>query len=88
MVNWSAPVLTAEGGSKTRGVIRGKNPVEEVPRPEHILDWLQCLRTRKTPHAPIEAGYQHAVAVIMAMQSFDSGRRTIYDHEKREIHTG
>jgi len=89
MVNWNAPLLTAEGAnSKKKGPIRGKNPVEEVQRPDHFLDWLQCLRTRKTPNAPIEAGYQHGVAVIMAMMSFDSGRRMVYDAQKREIRPG
>ncbi len=88
MVNWTAPVLTAEGGSKGKGLIRGRDPVKEVPMPDHFLDWLQCLRTRKTPNASIDAGYQHAVAVIMAMQSYDSGRRTVYDAEKREIREG
>jgi predicted dehydrogenase len=89
MVNWNAPILTAEGAnSKKKGPIRGKNPVEEVPMPDHFLDWLQCLRTRKTPNAPIDAGYQHAVAVIMAMMSYDTGKRMIYDAEKREIRPG
>ena len=89
MVNWNAPFLTAEGAnSKKKGPIRGKKPVEEVQRPDHYLDWLQCMRTRKTPNASIDAGYQHGVAVIMAMMSFDSGRRMVYDAEKREIYPG
>ena len=89
MVKWHAPVLTAEGANPNKkGPIRGVNPVEEVQRPDHFLDWLQCLRTRKTPNAPIEAGYQHSVACIMAMQSFDTGRRMVYDPLKREIHPG
>ncbi len=89
MVNWNAPFLTAEGAnSSKKGPIRGKNPVKEVERPEHFLDWLQCLRTRGTPNASIDAGYQHGVAVIMAMQSFDTGRRTVYDAEAREIRPG
>jgi len=89
MVNWNAPILTAEGAnSKKKGPIRGKNPVKEVAQPDHFLDWLQCLRTRKTPNASIDAGYQHAVACIMAMQSYDSGQRMIYDPDKREIRPG
>jgi predicted dehydrogenase len=89
MVNWNAPILTAEGAnSKKKGPIRGKKPVEEVQRPDHFLDWLQCLRTRKTPNASIEAGYQHGVAVIMAMMSYDTGRRMVYDAAKREIYPG
>ncbi len=89
MVNWNAPFLTAEGAnSKKKGPIRGKNPVKEVDCPEHFLNWLQCLRTRKTPNASIDAGYQHGVAVIMAMRSFDTGQRMVYDAEKREIQPG
>jgi len=89
MVNWNAPILTAEGAnSAKKGPIRGRKPVEEVSRPEHFLDWLQCMRTRKTPNASIDAGYQHAVAVIMAMKSYDTGLRMIYDAEKREIRPG
>ena len=88
MAKWHAPVLSAEGGSKNKGVIRGEKPVEPVARPDHFLDWLQCLRTRGTPNAPIEAGYQHAVAGLMAVKAFDTGRRQIYDAEKREIREG
>lgn len=89
MVNWNAPFLTAEGAnSKKKGPIRGKNPVKEVDCPEHFLNWLQCLRTRKAPNASIDAGYQHGVAVIMAMRSFDTGQRMVYDAEAREIRPG
>ncbi len=88
MVNWNAPVLTAEGAPKRRGQIRGRKPVKEVTRPDHFLDWLQCLRTRKEPNASIDAGYQHAVAVIMAMMSYDTGKRMVYDADKREIRAG
>jgi hypothetical protein len=88
MDHWGAPVYTAEGGSKNKGIIRGENEVEEIERPDHYLDWLQCLRSRETPHAPIEAGYQHSVAVIMAMMAYDSGRRTLYDNETRTIAYG
>lgn len=89
MVNWNAPILTAEGANpKKKGPIRGKNPVKEIQRPDHFQDWLQCLRTRRTPNASIDAGYQHAVAVIMAMRSYDTGQRIVYDPVKREIHPG
>ncbi|MCX5646607.1 MAG: Gfo/Idh/MocA family oxidoreductase [Phycisphaerae bacterium] len=88
MVQWEKPVLSAEGGAKRMGKIRGKVPVKDVPMPDHFLDWLQCLRSRKTPNASIDAGYQHAVACLMAVRAFDTGKRTIYDAEKREIREG
>jgi len=88
MVNWTEPMISAEGGGKRMGQIRGNKRVDDVAHPDHFLDWLQCLRTRGTPNASIDAGYQHAVAVIMAMQSYDTGKRTVYDSEKREIREG
>ncbi|MBN1126388.1 MAG: Gfo/Idh/MocA family oxidoreductase [Sedimentisphaerales bacterium] len=88
MVTWTAPFITAEGGPKRRGEIRGKLPVEDVPMPDHFLDWLQCIRSGKTPNASIDAGYQHAVACIMAVRAYDTGKRMIFDKAKREIREG
>jgi len=88
MVKWHEPILTARGGSKNKGAIRGENPVEPVPRPDHFLDWLQCIHSRKRCNADIDAGYQHAVACIMAMKALDTGRRQVYDRQAREIRPG
>ena len=57
--------------------------VESVP---HMKNWLECLRTRKAPNAPMEAGYAHAVAGIMADESFLRGKRMAYDPAKRKIY--
>jgi len=85
VVHWNNPILTAEGGIKDKGAIRGRTPVEPVDMPDHFLDWLQCIRSRQQPNAPIEAGYQHAVAVIMAMMAYDSGKRMVFNPEERTI---
>lgn len=85
MDNWSAPTYSAEGGPKRDGKIRGVCPVEAIETPDHFQNWLQCLRTGKATRAPIEAGYQHSVACLMAVESFHTGRRTTYDHSKRAI---
>ena len=87
MTQWTAPMVSAAGAGK-KGTLGDQTPVAPVDTPDHFLDWLQCIRNRKTPNAPIEAGYRHAVAVIMAMEAFDTGRRQVYDHEKREIRAG
>lgn len=86
--NWSQPTWSDEGSSQISGRTPKRENVAHIERPDHVLDWLQCLRTRKTPNAPIEAGYQHAVAVIMAMRAYDTGKRQVYDAEKREIREG
>ena len=85
--NWNAPTYSAEGGPKRDGKIRGKQSVTPIERPDHFLNWLQCMRTGQTPHASIDAGYQHAVAVLMATISYETGRRTVYDRATRVIRT-
>jgi predicted dehydrogenase len=88
LVNWDKPMLTAGGTGEKKAAVDEPQRVEHISRPDHMLNWLQCLRTRETPHAPIEAGYQHSVAVIMATMAMDQGRRMVYEHEKREIRQG
>jgi predicted dehydrogenase len=83
--NWNAPTYSAEGGPRRDGSIRGDHPVPPIERPDHFLDWLQCIRRGATPHAPIEAGYQHAVAVLMADESYRTGRKVVYDRTARAI---
>lgn len=87
LLNWSAPTVSGAGAGK-KSTLGKEAPVKHVPMPDHYLDWLQCMRSRKTPNASIDAGYQHAVAVIMAMKAHDTGRRQIYDPAKREIREG
>lgn len=83
--NWNKPTITDAGSPRKDGSISGELPVQPVERPDHFLDWLRCIRNNGTPLASIDAGYQHAVAVLMAMKSFEKGRKTIYDPEKRKI---
>lgn len=85
--NWAAPTYDCEGAPRRDGTIRGRNDVKPVDSPDHFLNWLRCLRTGETPNAPIDAGYQHAVAVLMAMRSYETGRKAVYDPNKRTLKT-
>jgi hypothetical protein len=87
LVDWNAPTVSGEGAGK-KTTLGKEEPVKPVEHADHFLDWLQCIRSRKAPNASIEAGYQHAVAAIMAMRAFDTGRRQVYDPAKREIREG
>jgi predicted dehydrogenase len=86
LLDWDKPVFYTEGAKE--GTKELRRDVEPVERADHFLDWLQCLRSRKTPNASIDAGYQHAVACLMAVRAFDTGRRQVYDPRKREIRNG
>jgi len=87
MTPWTAPKISGAGAIE-KGELGAEKPVEPIETPDHFLDWLQCIRSRGTCRAPIEAGYQHAVAVLMAVRAHDTARRQIYDREKREIREG
>jgi predicted dehydrogenase len=86
--DWSNPFVTADGVRKPDGRIKEKTKVEHVEHADHVLDWLQCIRSRQTPNASIDAGYQHAVACLMGVQAMETGKRMTYDAEKREIREG
>ena len=56
------------------------------PRPLPQLAPVPAMR--KACNAPIEAGYHHCVPALMAMRALDTGRRQVYDAEKRELADG
>ena len=72
----------------------GAGAGEEIriePSPEetsHMRNWIQCIRSRKTPNATVEHGYSHSLAAIMAHQAADYGKRMVYDPQRREIREG
>ncbi len=86
--NWRAPTYSAAGAIKETKAPKKPEKVKPVERPDNFLDWLQCMRTGKTPNAPIEAGYAHSVAVMMATVAMDTGKRQVYDPAKRDFHAG
>jgi len=83
--DWSNVYVSSQGAFGDSPLSKDRVRIDDVNGPDHIEDWLQCVRERKTPNANIEAGYQHAIAVIMAMRAADTGRRQIYNRASREI---
>ncbi len=87
MLDWNKPYFTTDGALKG-GEKEEQTPIADVPRPDHFLDWLQCLRSRAVPNASIDEGMLHGVGCLMAVRAFDTGQRQVYDAEKREIRAG
>ena len=79
---------------KARGTGGGKDKLKEevavkpLPSVNHMLNFLQCLRSRKQPNATIQMGYAHSIASIMAFRALETGERQVFDPEKREIRPG
>ena len=54
----------------------------------HMRDWIECVRSRKSPVAGIQAGYDHSVALCMTIAAMHSGKRATFDDGKQEVVTG
>jgi predicted dehydrogenase len=85
--NWTKPwVLSGQRGEPDS--IQPGAVIPEAGSTHHMKNWLECIRSRKEPAAPIEAGYQHAVACLMADESWVRGTRMVYDEARRRIAAG
>jgi len=51
----------------------------------HVANWLEALRAGKQPSAPVQAGYAHSVACIMAAQAYWEGKRLYWDPKTESI---
>ena len=54
----------------------------ESPSQNHIANWIDCMRSRKTPNAPVELGYRSAVVAHMANLSYRHKRRLTLEEAK------
>lgn len=51
----------------------------------HLMNWLRPMRTRTQPNANVDHGFSHALVVIMAAQSYWSGKKLYWDPKREEI---
>ncbi len=51
----------------------------------HVQNFLECVRTRKTPTAPIRLGFQAALVVQMANMSLKRGRRMKWNATSNKV---
>jgi hypothetical protein len=54
----------------------------------HMRNWMECVRSRKQPNAPIEAGYSHSIASIMTNAAVRTGQKATFDTKKQEVMAG
>jgi len=53
--------------------------------PGHMINWLECLRSRKQPNATVQHGFAHSVACMMATQAYWSGKKVYWDPKAEAI---
>jgi predicted dehydrogenase len=54
---------------------QGEGLTGQTPNQDHMTNWIDCVRTRKTPNAPVEIGYRSALAAHIANLSYRHKRR-------------
>jgi predicted dehydrogenase len=54
----------------------------------HMRNWMECVRSRKQTNAPVEAGFNHAIACIMANAAYRTGMRSTFDEKTQEVMAG
>jgi hypothetical protein len=74
--------------SEVEPVVTSANTGGDKLTSNHIRNWMECVRSRKTPNAPVEAGYSHAIATIMANAACRTGQKATFDEKTQEIMVG
>jgi predicted dehydrogenase len=62
----------------------GRDPMTSA----NMRNWMECVRSRKTPNASIEAGYNHSVALCMNIAAIQTGQKVTFDDKTQQVIAG
>jgi hypothetical protein len=54
----------------------------------HMRNWMECVRSRREPNAPIEAGYNHSIADVMTNAAFRTRQQAVFDPVRKQVLAG
>jgi predicted dehydrogenase len=74
--------------SQTEEVVASANTGGDRLTSAHVRNWMECVRSRKQPNAPVEAGYSHSIACIMTNAAAITGEKVTFDEKKQEVIAG
>lgn len=74
--------------SEVEKVVASANTGGDRLTSSHIRNWMECIRSRKTPNAPVEAGYNHSIATIMTTAAVKTGLKATFDEATQEVMAG
>ncbi|MCB1021684.1 MAG: Gfo/Idh/MocA family oxidoreductase [Acidobacteria bacterium] len=52
---------------------------------DHVANFLECVRTRKEPAAPIEKGFHAALILQLANLSLEQGKKILWNADRLEV---
>ena len=74
--------------SDAQAVVASANTGGDQLTSNHIRNWMECVRSRKQPNAPVEAGYSHSIANIMTTAASHTGLKATFDEQTQEVMVG
>src|SRR5687768_16913039 len=74
--------------STAQKVVASANTGGDSLTSAHMRNWMECVRSRKEPNAPIEVGYNHSIASIMTTAAARSGVKATFDEQNQEVMVG
>jgi len=72
----------------TEQVVASANTGGDSLTSAHMRNWMECVRSRKEPNAPVEAGYSHSIATMMTNAAARTGTKVTFDEGKQEVMAG
>ena len=73
---------------KTQAVSTEANTGGDPQTSANMRNWMECVRSRKTPNAPIEAGYNHSIALCMNIAAIHTGQKVTFDDKTQQVMVG
>jgi hypothetical protein len=76
--------LTGAAGRAETAANTGADPDTTA----NVRNWMECVRSRRTPNADIEAGYNHSLALVMTIAAMQTGRKVTFDERRQQVAAG
>jgi predicted dehydrogenase len=73
---------------KTESVSTDANTGGDSQTSANMRNWMECVRSRKTPNAPIEAGYSHSIALCMNVAAIQTGQKVTFNDKTQQVMVG
>lgn len=81
--NLLAPFTLGTDAKAETAANTGSDPMTSM----HMRNWMECVRSRETPNASVEAGYNHSVANIMSRIAMQTGKKVTFDNKTQQVVT-
>jgi hypothetical protein len=66
-------------------VVASANTGGDALTSAHMRNWMECIRSRKQPNGPVEAGYNHSIACIMTNAAVRTGGKATFDEKTQQV---